>query len=61
MDKENRILAEPVPNGVPNSYRARADHYGVAHSTLHHRARGALLLEGLIRKGSLVFVPEVRF
>lgn len=39
-DKESQILAQDVPPGIPSSYRARADHGGVAASTLNHRALG---------------------
>ncbi|KAF2187410.1 hypothetical protein K469DRAFT_569633 [Zopfia rhizophila CBS 207.26] len=40
FDKESLILAQDVPPGISNSYRARADHGGVAASTLNHRALG---------------------
>ena len=40
MDKASQILAQGVPVGMPKSYRALADHSGVARSTLHHRAQG---------------------
>jgi hypothetical protein len=33
------LLAQGVLPGVPNSYRALADHGYVPRSTLHHRAR----------------------
>jgi hypothetical protein len=33
-------LAQGVPPGVPESYRALADYGNVPRSTLHHRARG---------------------
>ena len=39
-DRASLALADGLPPGVPNSYRALADHSGVPHSTLHHRARG---------------------
>nr|POE88277.1 hypothetical protein CFP56_11506 [Quercus suber] len=46
MDKESHILVGPVPDGVPGSYRARANHFGVPHSSiLHHRARGRPSIE----------------
>ena len=40
MDKASQVLAQGVPVGMPESYRALADHSGVARSTLHHRAQG---------------------
>jgi hypothetical protein len=40
MDKASRVLAQPVPPSLSESYRARADRGGVPHTTLHHRARG---------------------
>jgi hypothetical protein len=40
MDKANRVLAQPVPPGLSNSYRARADRGDVLYTTLHYRARG---------------------
>jgi len=45
MDRASQVLAQGVPFGVPKSYRALADHGGVPHSTLHHRARGRRSLE----------------
>jgi len=45
MDRASQVLAQGVPVGVPKSYRALADHGGVPHSTLHHRARGRRSLE----------------
>jgi hypothetical protein len=40
MDRASEVLAQDVAPGVPNSYRALADHGDVPRSTLHHRARG---------------------
>lgn len=40
MDKASRALAEDVPDGIPNTWSARAAHADVPLSTLHHRARG---------------------
>jgi hypothetical protein len=40
MDKASQALAQGLPTGVPESYRAFADHSGVPCSTLYHRARG---------------------
>jgi hypothetical protein len=40
MDKARQALARGVPPGVRRSYRALADHGGVPHTTLHHRAHG---------------------
>ena len=45
MDRASQVLAQGVPVGMPKSYRALADHGGVPHSTLHHRARGRRSLE----------------
>lgn len=45
MDKASRVLAQALPAGVPRSYRAIADHSGVPHATLHHRARGRRSIE----------------
>ena len=37
MDRASQVL----PQGVPKSYPALADHHrNISHSTLHHRARG---------------------
>jgi hypothetical protein len=40
MDRASQVLAQGISPGVPNSYRALADHGNVPHSTLHHCARG---------------------
>lgn len=40
MDKASQALAQGLPTGVPESYRAFADHSGVPCFTLYHRARG---------------------
>ncbi|KAF2688994.1 hypothetical protein K458DRAFT_331716, partial [Lentithecium fluviatile CBS 122367] len=40
MDKASRVLAEGLPEGMPNTYAALAAHGDVPLSTLHHRARG---------------------
>ncbi|KAF2680656.1 hypothetical protein K458DRAFT_249182, partial [Lentithecium fluviatile CBS 122367] len=40
MDKASRVLAEGFPEGIPNTWSARAAHGNVPLSTLHHRARG---------------------
>ena len=45
MDKASRVLAQPVPRGLSNSYRARADRGEVPHTTLHHRACGRRSIE----------------
>ena len=45
MDRASQVLAQGVPFGVPQSYRALADHRGVPRSTLHHRAQGRRSLE----------------
>jgi hypothetical protein len=45
MDKASQALAQGLPTGVPESYRAFADHSGVPCSTLYHRARGRQLIQ----------------
>ena len=45
MNRASQVLAQGVPVGMPQSYRALADHGGVPHSTLHHRAQGRRSLE----------------
>jgi len=45
MDKASQVLAQGPPVGVPRSHRAIADHSGVPHSTLHHRAHGRRSIE----------------
>ena len=40
MDKASRVLAEGLPEGMPNIYAALAAHHNVPLSTLHYRARG---------------------
>jgi hypothetical protein len=45
MDKASRVLAQPVPPSLSESYRACADRDGVPHTTLHHRARGRRSIE----------------
>lgn len=45
MDKASRVLAQHVPPGLSNSYRARADRGEVPHTTLHHRASGRRSME----------------
>ena len=45
MDKASQVLAQGPPVGVPRSYRAIADHSGVPHSTLYHRAHGRRSIE----------------
>ena len=44
MDRASQVLAQAVPPGVPNSYRARADH---THVQLLLLAQLKLLLLGL--------------
>jgi len=43
-DRTSQALAQGVPPGVL-PYRALADHRGVPHTTLHHRARGRRSIE----------------
>ena len=45
MDRASRVLAQDVSPGVSKSYRALADHSGVARSTLHYRAHGRQSIE----------------
>jgi len=45
MDKASQVLAQGVPPGVPDSYRALADFSNVPRPTLHHRARGRRSIE----------------
>lgn len=40
MDRASQALAQSIPYGVRNTYRARAEHTGVARSTLNARALG---------------------
>jgi hypothetical protein len=45
MDRASQVLAQGAPPGVPDLYRALADHSNVPCSTLHHRARGRRSIE----------------
>jgi len=46
MDRASQVLAQGVPDGVPNSYRALADyHGGVGHTTLYYRNNGRQSIE----------------
>ena len=45
MDRDSQILTRDVSSDVSKLYRILADHEGVPHSTLHHRARGRRSLE----------------
>ena len=40
MDRASQVLAQGIPHGVRNTYRALAEHSDVARSTLHYRALG---------------------
>jgi hypothetical protein len=40
MDRASQALAQSIPHGVRNTYRALAEHHDVARSTLHARAHG---------------------
>jgi hypothetical protein len=51
IDKASRVLAQPVPPSLSESYRARADRSGVPHTTLHHRARGRRSIEEKAQSG----------
>lgn len=45
MDKASRVLAEGVPDGIPNTYSALAAHGEIPLSTVHHRACGRRSIE----------------
>ena len=45
MDKASQALAKGVPDSVPRSYQALADHSGVPSTTLHARANGRRSIE----------------
>lgn len=45
MDKASQVLARGVPDSIPPSYRALADHGGVPYATLYHRANGRRSIE----------------
>jgi hypothetical protein len=40
MDRASQALAQGIPHGVRNTYRALAEYHDVARSTLHDRAHG---------------------
>jgi hypothetical protein len=40
MDRASQVLAQGVPPGMPDSYRALADHGNIPHSTLYYYACG---------------------
>jgi len=40
MDRASQALAQGIPPGVRNTYRALAEYHNVARSTLHSRAQG---------------------
>src|ERR1700755_1925078 len=40
MDRASQALAQDIPDGVRKTYRGRAEHTGVARSTLNARALG---------------------
>lgn len=58
MDRASQVLAQGVPLGVPNSYRALQDYRGVPHSTLHHRARGRRSLEEKAKSQQYLYTWE---
>jgi hypothetical protein len=45
MNKASQVPTQCPLFGVPRSYRVIADHTGVPHSTLHHRAHGRRSIE----------------
>jgi hypothetical protein len=45
MDRASQALAQSIPHGVRNTYRGRAEHTGVARSTLNARALGRRSIE----------------
>ena len=40
MDIASRVLVEPLPNGIPDTFTARAAHFNVPLATLYARASG---------------------
>ena len=40
MDVASRALVEPLPDGIPDTFPARAAHFNVALATLYARASG---------------------
>ena len=60
MDKASQVLAEAVPAGLPESYRALADHGGVPRSTLNYRARGRRLIEAKVQSQQYLTPSEER-
>jgi hypothetical protein len=60
MDRASQVLAQGVPPGVPNSYRALADHGKVPHTTLYHRADGRRLIEENAQNQQYLTPSEVK-
>ena len=60
MDRASQVLAQGVPPGVPNSYRALADHGKVPHTTLYHRAHGRRSIEEKAQSQQYLTPSEVK-
>ncbi|KAF2647103.1 DDE-domain-containing protein [Lophiostoma macrostomum CBS 122681] len=58
MDKASRVLAEGLPEGMPNTYAALAAHGDVPLSTLHYRARGRRSLEAKAQSQQYLYPYE---
>lgn len=58
MDPASLVLARPRPEGVPNSYRALADHTSVPCSTFHHRARSRQSMRAKAERQQYLTPPE---
>ncbi|KAH5617515.1 hypothetical protein HBI23_255120 [Parastagonospora nodorum] len=60
MDRASQALAKGVPEGVRRSYRILADHTGVSHSTLQHRAAGRRSVEEKAQSQLYLWPPEAK-
>ncbi|PSN58569.1 hypothetical protein BS50DRAFT_510214, partial [Corynespora cassiicola Philippines] len=58
MDKASQALTEPLPEGIPDTYAARAAHYNVPLATLHARARGRRSREAKARDQQYLYPYE---
>lgn len=45
MDKASKALATEVPDSIPESYQALANHYSVPHTTYYHHKKGRHSIE----------------
>lgn len=57
-DRASQVLGQRFSLGVPESYRALADHSDVPRTTLQHRARGRRSLEEKSRSQQYLTVSE---